>query len=81
MGRQTAIPLSLTSDQLDDLVSALEAHRDGFKKLAAEASVGFGLDSTYWQGRVDDVQNLLDTVHRLVGEDDLGSRTAGYEES
>jgi len=30
---------------------------------------------------VDDVQNLLDTVHRLVGEDDLGSRTAGYEES
>ena len=81
MDRRKDIHLSLTHDQLDDLTSGLEAHRDSFTKLAADAKLGFGLDATYWNGRAVDVQSLLDTVHRLAEEGNVESRAADHEES
>lgn len=81
MDRRKDIHLSLTNDQLDDLTSGLEAHRDNFKKLAADAKLGFGLDAPYWNSRVADVQDLLDTVHRLAEEGSVESRSADHEES
>lgn len=64
------INLSLSNDQYDDLTSALEGHRAGIQQLADEAKLGFGLDEAYWSNRVTEVQELLDTVHRLArGED------------
>ena len=79
--RRKDIHLSLTNDQLDDLTSALEAHRDGFRKLAADAKLGFGLDASYWDGRVADVQNLLDTVHREAESGSIESYSADREDS
>lgn len=72
--RRREIRLSLTADQFDDLASALEAHRDGFERLAEEAGNGFGLPEAYWNGRVDEVQQLLDAVHRPAAGDASGLR-------
>ncbi|MHA7227594.1 hypothetical protein [Glutamicibacter soli] len=61
------IHLSLTGDQYDDLTSALETQRNSFERFAADASNGFGyLDTAYWTHRVTEVQQLIDTVHRLA---------------
>lgn len=61
------IHLSLTGDQYDDLTSALETQRNSFEQFAADASNGFGfLDTAYWTHRVTEVQQLIDTVHRLA---------------
>lgn len=79
--RRKDIHLSPTNDQLDDLTSALEAHRDGLRKLAADAKLGFGLDASYWDGRVADVQNLLDTVHREAESGSIESYSADREDS
>lgn len=81
MDLRKEIHLSLTNDQLDDLTSALEAHRDSFKKLAADAKLGFGLDAPYWEGRVADVQDLLDAVRRQAEGGSIESRSADREES
>ena len=72
--RRKDIHLSLTNDQL-------EAHRDGLRKLAADAKLGFGLDASYWDGRVADVQNLLDTVHREAESGSIESYSADREDS
>jgi len=64
------IKLSLSTDQYDDLTSALEGHRIGMQQLADEAKLGFGLDEAYWRNRVAEVQELLDTVHRLAAGED-----------
>lgn len=64
------INLSLSTDQYDDLISALEGHRTGIQQLADEATLGFGLDQGYWSNRVAEVQELLDTVHRLAAGED-----------
>ena len=61
------IYLSLTGDQYDDLTSALETQRNSFEQFAADANNGFGyLDTAYWTQRVNEVQQLIDTVHRLA---------------
>ncbi|ALQ31678.1 MULTISPECIES: hypothetical protein [Micrococcaceae] len=71
------IHLSLTGDQYDDLTSALETQRNSFEHLAAEASNGFGyLDTAYWTHRVTEVQQLIDTVHRLA----LGANPQGVKQ-
>ncbi|WP_146112546.1 hypothetical protein [Arthrobacter sp. MYb213] len=54
--------LSLTKDQIADLLNALEDHRDDFRAKAQEAAGGLGLDVAYWRSRVDEVQRLLDLV-------------------
>lgn len=61
------IHLSLTGDQYDDLTSALESQRNSFEQFAADAGNGFGyLDTAYWTQRATEVQQLIDTVHRLA---------------
>lgn len=61
------IHLSLTGDQYDDLTSALETQRNSFEQFAADAGNGFGyLDTAYWTQRAAEVQQLIDTVHRLA---------------
>ncbi|HJX77084.1 hypothetical protein [Glutamicibacter sp.] len=54
--------LSLTKDQIADLLNALEDHRDDFRAKAKEATGGLSLDVAYWRSRVDEVQRLLDLV-------------------
>ncbi|GAA2947615.1 hypothetical protein ACX5K5_07350 [Glutamicibacter bergerei] len=54
--------LSLTKDQLADLVNALEDYRDDFRTKAADATRGFGLDKAYWDSRVAEVQLVLELV-------------------
>ncbi|WP_404290961.1 hypothetical protein [Glutamicibacter arilaitensis] len=54
--------LSLTKDQLADLVNALEDYRDDFRMTAEESERGFGLDRAYWNTRVEEVQQLLELV-------------------
>lgn len=80
------INLSLSTDQYDDLTSALEGHRTGIQQLADEAKLGFGLDEAYWSNRVAEVQELLDTVQRLAAGEDPeelkhAPHTAGDEQS
>lgn len=58
--------LSLSQDQYDDLTSALETHRNELQRFADSSSSGFGLDLAYWTRRVDEVQELLDSVRRLA---------------
>ena len=65
MTRKT-VTLNLSNDQLADLVNALEDHRDSFKDQAEQAKFGFGLGSDYWQGRVEEIQQLLDMVRQSV---------------
>lgn len=64
------INLSLSTDQYDDLTTALESHRDGTQRLAEESRSGFGLEEAYWTNRVSEIQQLLDTVHRLAAGED-----------
>lgn len=71
------IHLSLTADQADDLISALEAHRGSFERLEKEAGHGFGLPAAYWAGRVQEVQELLDAVRRQEPGDDTGLQGEG----
>ncbi|QRQ78321.1 hypothetical protein [Glutamicibacter protophormiae] len=61
--------LSLSDDQFDDLLSALESHRNYLQGLAEEAANGFGLGAPYWGGRVNEVQELIVMVQHL-GRDD-----------
>lgn len=60
--KQKTLNLELTNDQFADLANALEDHRDYFKKRAEEATLGFGLDTGYWQSRAAEVQELLQLV-------------------
>lgn len=67
--RRKDLHLSLTDDQFDDLISALENHRDCFQRLAEEAVNGFGLGAPYWGGRVNEIQELIDMVQHLARDD------------
>lgn len=75
------LSLSLTTDQYDDLTTALEDHRDGLRRLAGEASNGFGLGAGYWTERAGEVQNLLDAVRRLAGGESAESIKGASEKS
>ncbi len=70
------LSLSLTIDQYDDLTTALEDRRDGLRKMAGEAVNGFGLGAGYWNGRAEEVQDLLNCVrsydHRGNGGSNRG---------
>ena len=71
MQRLKSIHLTLNQDQSDDLLSALEAHRKEIAKIAANASNGFGLGGEYWNHRVTEIQDLIETVRRLLEESDI----------
>lgn len=76
------LSLSLTTDQYDDLTTALEAHRDGLRRIAGQAANGFGLGSGYWNGRAEEVQELLSCVRRLAqGENSSGVNDASGNSS
>ena len=62
------LDMHLSHDQHDDLVSALESHRNYFEDLAASSVNGFGLDTAYWNGRVEEIQQLLQAVRDLADE-------------
>lgn len=55
--------VSLSHDEFEDLNNALEDHRDGFTKMAEEATNGFGLEPAYWTGRAEEVEGLRESVH------------------
>lgn len=61
--------LNLNDDQFDDLISALENHRDCFQRLSEEAANGFGLGAHYWNGRVNEIQELIDAVQHVARDD------------
>ena len=67
--RRKDLHLSLTGDQFDDLISALENHRDNFQRMAEEALNGFGLGEPYWGARVHEIQELIDMVQQLVRDE------------
>ena len=76
------LSLSLTTDQYDDLTTALEDHRDGLRRMAGEAANGFGLGAGYWNGRADEVQELLSSVRRLAnGENSTSAKDASRNSS
>ena len=58
--------LNLNDDQFDDLISALDSHRDCFRRLSEEAANGFGLGIPYWDGRVNEIQELIDAVRHCA---------------
>jgi len=56
------LKLTLTTSQLNDLINALEDHREDFRHKAENAAYGFGLDAGYWNSRAEEIQELLDAV-------------------
>ena len=66
--------LELNHSQFQDLDMALEGHRDGLVRMEQESTLGLGLDPAYWQGRVQEVEELRRMVHDSAIEDsDRGS--------
>ncbi|MFJ2145283.1 MULTISPECIES: hypothetical protein [Micrococcaceae] len=57
------VDVSVSHAEFEDLNNALEDHRDGFKKMAEEATNGFGLEPAYWEGRAQEVEGLRETIH------------------
>lgn len=57
------IDVRISHDEFEDLNNALEDHRDGFNRMAEEATNGFGLEPEYWVGRAQEVEGLRKTIH------------------
>lgn len=56
------LKLTLTTSQFNDLVNALEDHREDFRQKAADAGLGFGLDAGYWTSRAEEIQEIITEV-------------------
>ena len=64
--KESLLSVHLDEEQVDELISALRAHRDHFVELIESNSEAVGLrareDAHFWQGKVRSVQELIDQV-------------------